>query len=361
VSVTDTRERSCRAWLVIAGLLSCAGCSQPAPPSANGGAALPPAATNEPLIGAVTVGGSTTVLPLSRLIVDAFATAHPGVQVTLDGAPTAIGFSRLCAGQLDIAGASRPINAAENAACIANRVEFIELPIAFDTLSVIVNPHNTFAACLTAAELRRLWEPVAQGRVTRWNQVRSDFPNLPIALYALGADSGTFDYFTTAIVGTAGRARRDYMQQSNETELADAVAADPNGLSFFGAAYHAANKDRVKLVSVDGGSGCVTPSVEAVTAERYQPLTRPIFVYVNRAASTRPPVQALARAYVSPESAPYALQAGYVPLPIAPLLYIARRLDREQTGSMFGNRGSVVGVTAELLMDEEKIRNALVR
>jgi phosphate transport system substrate-binding protein len=117
----------------------------------------------------------------------------------------------------------------------------------------------------------------------------------------------------------------------------------------------------LKLVGVDGGSGCVTPSVEAVTAERYQPLTRPIFIYVNRASATRPAVQALARAYVSPESSPYALQVGYVPLPIAPLLYIARRLDREQTGSMFGNRGSVVGVTADLLMDEEKIGNALLR
>lgn len=309
----------------------------------------------------VTVEGSSTVMPLSRSIAESFRGAHPNVTVNVTESGTGGGFEKLCGNSADLIGASRPINAAEMRMCAAKNVTFVELPIAFDSLSVVVNPQNGFAQCLTVAELKRIWEPVAEKRVTRWNQVRSSFPDQPLVLAGPGPASGTFDYFTLAVTGTQGQSRADYLRNDDGEVLAKAVAENVNALSYFGYDYVLEHKDSLKLVAVDNGAGCVLPSAETVADGTYQPLSRPLFAYVSSAALNRPAVKALARAYVDPAGATRVREIGFVPLPIAAMLTISRRLETGEPGSRFGGRGSILGLTPETLIDDERIKNALVR
>jgi len=352
------RPRTLLSVCLASTLLWSQGCAQQPEQSAAGSRARPSVA---PLTGTITIGGSSTVLPISRLIADGFQKANPAVTVAVQNSATAAGFKTFCGGGLDMTRASRPINAAEIQECAANGIELIELPVAFDSLSVVVNASNSFVDCLTVDELKRMWAPDAQGRIARWNQIRSSFPNQPLNLFGPGPQSGTFDYFTLAIVGTEGQSRRDYTANDDYKVVADSVAQDPSGLAYLGYSYYAANKDRLKLVSIDGGAGCVVPSAETVAEDRYQPLSRPIFMYVNKASAARPEVKALAHAFVSPEQAQTVASAGEMPLPIVVLLNAGRRLDRGVAGSVFGGRGSVLGVTADVLQEREKIRNELVR
>jgi phosphate transport system substrate-binding protein len=328
------------------------GCRQQPAPSLSAPATL---------TGQITINGSDTLLPVSRTLADAFQRRHSGVKVTVGASGTGEGFRTLCAGELDIAGASRPINAAEAQGCRLRGIEFFELPLAFDSLSVVVSPRNLFASCLTVAELRRMWEPAADGKVTRWRQVRSSFPDQTLELFGPGKGSGTFDYFTLAINGVEGSSRSDYTRSEDHAELAGRVAADPNALGYLPYAYYLSSKDRLKLVAVDGGEGCVTPSAESVAGETYQPLSRPIFIYVAAAANARPEVRALARDFLSPDNASTIQEIGYVPLPTATLLSLSRHLDRNLTGSIFGGRGSVLGVTAARFEDDDRLKNELVR
>jgi phosphate transport system substrate-binding protein len=226
---------------------------------------------------------------------------------------------------------------------------------------VVANPANAFATCLTVGELKKIWEPSAERKVTSWRQIRSSFPDRPLALLGPGTASGTFDYFTLAVVGTQSSSRKDYTQSEDDTVLVDGVAASPNALAYFGYAYFAANRDELKLVSVDGGKGCVAPSAEAVANETYQPLSRPLFIYASRKAMLRPEAKAFAEFHVAPENARHVEGVGYVALPPATLLSVARRLDQNVTGSIFGGQGSVLGVTAETFQDDDKLKSALVR
>jgi phosphate transport system substrate-binding protein len=283
------------------------------------------------------------------------------VQVSAQSSGTGGGFRKFCAGEIDFTGASRPINAAESQACQANHIEFIELPIAFDSLSVVVSAKNTFVGCLKVDELRRVWEPAAEGKLTRWNQIRSDFPDQPLALFGPGKDSGTFDYFTLAVVGVESSSRSDYTKSEDDTVLVNGVAADPNALGYFGYAYYLANRDKLKVVAVDNGEGCVVPGPQTVADNSYQPLSRPMFVYVSRSAAARPEARAFARFCVDPDNAHFVRDVGYVPLPAVTLLAAARRLDKGVTGSIFGGRGSVLGVTVDTFQDEDRIQNALVQ
>jgi phosphate transport system substrate-binding protein len=327
---------------------------------ATAGSAGPPP-TAGALSGYVTVDGSSTVLPVSTAMADAFRKERPGVRMTVHESGTGGGFKKFCAGEIDIAGASRPINAAEVRQCDASHIEFIELPVAFDSLSVVVNGSNTFVDCLTVPELKRMWEPAADGKVTRWNQIRSSFPARPLTLFGPGTESGTFDYFTLAIVGTESSSRADYTKSDDDTVLVSGVAADANASGYFGFAYYLANKDKLKLVSVDNGKGCVVPSTATVADATYRPLSRPIFIYVSASAAARPEVTAFAEFYVAPENARIVDHVGYVPLPTVTLLSVARRLDQRVVGSIFGGRGSVLDVTAEMFQGEDKIKSALVR
>jgi phosphate transport system substrate-binding protein len=319
------------------------------------------APTSAASTGPIRIDGSATVLPVSRSLAQSFQRTHSGVEVTIGVSGTGAGFEKLCAGEIDIAAASRPINAAEMQPCRRNRIDFYELPIAFDSLSVVVSPRNAFASCLTVAELKRIWEPSAQGTVTRWNQVRASFPEEPLNLAGPSQGSGTFDYFTLAINGIEGSSRGDYTREEDPAAIADRVAGDANALGYLGYSYYQSNRERLELVAIDGGQGCVSASAESMVNETYQPLSRPTLIYVSARAMARSDVRALVRSYLSPDNAVSLQHMGFVPLPTASLLTIARHIDQGRTGPILGGRGSVVGLTPDVFADDERVKNALVR
>ena len=242
------------------------------------------------LAGAVVIDGSSTVFPIAEAVAEEFQLEHPDVRVTVGFSGTGGGFERFCAGETDISNASRSIDASEVEACAAAGVEYVELPVAWDGLSVVVNPANDFARCLTVPELRRIWEP---GTVVRaWRDVRDDWPDEPIRLYGPGTDSGTFDYFTEVVNGEVGASRPDYQASEDDNLLVQGVSGDRYALGYFGFAYYAENADRLKLLEVDGGMGCVAPSDETIENGSYAPLSRPLFWYVRRSALARPATRA---------------------------------------------------------------------
>jgi phosphate transport system substrate-binding protein len=240
------------------------------------------------LVGAVAIDGSSTVLPIAEAVAEEFMLVHPEAGVTVGFAGTGGGFERFCGGETDISNASRPINEGERQACAAAGIEFIEMPVAYDGLAVLVNPSNAAVQCLTMDELKRIWEP--NSSVQSWRDVRPDFPDTPIKLYGPGTDSGTFDYFTEEVVGTAKSSRADYQASEDDNILVQGVAGDQAALGYFGYAYYAENQDRLELVGVDGGSGCVLPSDQSIEDGTY-PLARPLFIYVKRASLERPVVR----------------------------------------------------------------------
>jgi phosphate transport system substrate-binding protein len=275
------------------------------------------------------------------------------VNVTVDISGTTGGFRKFCRGEIDLADASRPIDTSEMADCQKNGVEFIELPVAFDALTVVVNPRNKFLSSISVDELKQLWEPAAQGRITSWRQINSNWPDETIRLYGPGGDSGTFDYFTEAIVGKARSSRRDYFASEDDNVLVQGVARNIHALAYFGFAYYVANKGKLRALPIapQRGAGTVEPSIETVNNGSYRPLSRPIFIYIS--------VKSLARAEVM-EFAEYfltnALQAAravnYVPLPDGAYLNARDRLRQSKKGSIF--QGSArVGMTIEELLSRE--------
>jgi phosphate transport system substrate-binding protein len=316
-----------------------------------------------PLVGTIKVDGSSTVLPLSQEIANAFHELNPGVQVTVGVSGSGSGFKKLCAGLIDIADASRPINAAESSECKRGRIDYVELPIGFDAISVVVSAKNTFVDCLTVGDLKTIWQPAAEGTIKTWNQIRPTFPANPLVLFGPGRESGTFDYFTLAIVGTESSGRNDYTQSEDDTVIERGVAADPNALGYFGYAYYVANKEQLKLIGVDCGHGCVLPSARTVTDGTYQPLLRPLFIYVNAATVARPEVKAFTRFYLAAENAQYVTKVGYVPLPPAAVAARSSRFEKGIAGSALGGHGSVTGVKVNAFDDDddEKVKSLLVQ
>lgn len=235
------------------------------------------------LSGTIAIDGSSTVAPLSSAAATQFADAEPGVQVTVATSGTGGGFKAFCAGETDISDASRPIKDEEIAACDEAGIEYTEVVIANDGLSVVVNPENDWAQCLTVEQLNTMWAPEAEGEVMSWQDVDSSFPDEPLDLYGAGTDSGTFDYFTEAINGEEGATRADYTPSEDDNVTVQGVQGSASALGYFGLSYAEENADAVKLVDVDGGDGCVTPSSETVQDGSYQPLGRPLFIYVNNA------------------------------------------------------------------------------
>jgi PiT family inorganic phosphate transporter len=334
----------------------------PAPTAEVGGpaAALPGAAPA--LTGAIRVAGSSTVLPVSQAVASDFERQNPGVHVTVEAAGTGAGFERLCAGQIDVADASRPINASESAACKSHGTEFIELPVAFDAVSLVASKDNKFLECLTLAELERLWSPAADQKLTHWDQLRTGFPNEPVTLFAPGPGSGTYDYFTLAIVGTEGKSRLDYAQSDDGGKNADAVARDPHALGYLGFAYYKQHAQSLKLLGVDEGHGCVTPDERSITEKRYERLARPLFVYVTKQAAERSELKAFIRLYLSGETSAHVRDLGYLPLSPAALAAGLARFDASRVGSALGGHGAVVGVRPEMFESEdEHVKDALVQ
>lgn len=258
----------------------------------------------------IQIDGSSTVYPISEAMAEEFMAANRGTQVTVGVSGTGGGFSKFCAGELDITGASRPIKSSEVEACAAAGIEYIEVPIATDALTVVINPENDWADNMTVEQLQTLWSPEAQDTVTSWNQIDPSWPNEPIELFGPGTDSGTFDYFTSVIVGEEGSSRADYTASEDDNILVIGVSRDPNAIGYFGLAYYLENQDTLKAVSING----VEPTPENVENGTYAPLSRPIFVYVKKSSlESRPEVRAFVEFMLEngPELVP---EVGYVPL-----------------------------------------------
>ncbi len=314
---------------------------------------LPPPVPLTQLGGTVAIDGSSTVFPVSEAMAEEFQIATRGrVRVTVGISGTGGGFQKFCAGETDISNASRPISRSEIDQCKANNIEFVELPVAFDGLSVVVSPRNTFVDCMTVSELKKMWEPAAQGTITRWNQIRPEWPNQELRLYGAGADSGTFDYFTDAINGREKASRGDYTASEDDNVLVQGVSSDPSALGYFGYAYFAENFDKLKLVAVDdekGSEGCVLPSPETIANGTYQPLSRPIFIYAKRSSLDKPEVREFLRFYLNPENARELVpQIGYIPFPDQYYEQGLQRLNNIQIGTVFPG-GSTLGVRLEEL------------
>ena len=286
------------------------------------------------LRGSIAIDGSSTVFPITEAVAEEFSLEHRRVRVTVGIAGTGGGFQRFCRGETAIQDASRPINQKETADCAGNGIEWVELPIAYDALTIVVSPRNSWADCLTLEELKRIWSPEAQGVVTNWRQVRPGFPDAPLRLYGAGTDSGSFDYFTEVVVGTSKSSRGDYTASEDDNVLVQGVSGDKNALAYFGLGYYQENRDKLKLVAVDSGGGCTRPNVEAVESGTYTPLSRPLFIYVRVDEARRPEVAEFVDFYL--RNAGYlANDVGYVGFSEELYGRVVRRWEARQAGSLY--------------------------
>jgi phosphate transport system substrate-binding protein len=265
--------------------------------------------TSETLTGEIKIDGSSTVYPISEAMAEEFRSGQPDVRVTVGESGTGGGFKKFVVGDIDICDASRPIKEEEATLAKANGIEFIELTVAFDGLSIIVNPENKFLDNITVAELKKLWEPAAQGKVKKWNQVNPAWPAEEVHLFGPGTASGTFDYFTEEIMGKKGESRGDYTASEDDNVLVQGVAGDKNALGYFGFSYYEHNHDKLKLVKVDG----VAPSKETVMNGTYKPLSRPLFIYISKKSLARPEVKAFVKFYIDNVNAIIG-DVGYIPM-----------------------------------------------
>jgi phosphate transport system substrate-binding protein len=281
----------------------------------------------------VKADGSSTVFPITEAVAEEFQNANRNIRVTVGISGTGGGFEKFCAGEIDLVNASRKIKDVEKEACKQKGIEFIELPIAYDALTVMVSTQNTWATSMTVEELKKLWEPAAEGTIKKWNQVRASWPDKPIDLYGPGSDSGTFDYFTEKINGKAGDSRGDYTASEDDNVLVQGIAGDPNALGYFGFAYYDLNKDRLKAVAIDSGNGPVMPSIANVNNGTYKPLSRPLFIYVSKKSVDRPEVTSFIEFYLSNASR-LSAEVDYIALPSADYTAVQDRFQNRTTGSV---------------------------
>ena len=302
----------------------------------------------------VRIDGSSTVFPVTEAVAEDFQKSKRGaVHVTVGISGTGGGFKKFCRGETDISNASRPILKAEMEECRKAGITYLEMPIAYDALTVVINPKNTFIKSISVAELKKIWEPAAQGKITHWNQVNASWPNAPIKLFGAGSDSGTFDYFTEAIVGKAKSSRGDFTASEDDNVLVQGVQRDVNALGYFGYAYYAENRDKLKAVPIveKEGKPAVSPSMESVLNGTYQPLARPIFIYVNTKAVQRPEVKEFIEFY-NRHGEKLAKEVKYVPLPAKAYGYNLETLAKGRAGTKFEGENKV-GLTIEQLMKLE--------
>lgn len=266
------------------------------------------------LAGEIKIDGSSTVYPITEAIAEEFRVGQPNVKVTVGVSGTGGGFKKFSRGETDINNASRPIKEAEAKECEAANIRFLEIKVAFDGLAVLVNKENTWVDHFTVDELKKIWEPSAQGTVKKWGQIRAGWPDEEFHLYGPGVASGTYDYFTEVVVGKSGSSRGDYTASEDDNVLVQGISGDKNSLGFFGLAYYEENKDKLKLIGVDNGSGPVLPSFETVKNNSYAPLSRPVFIYVTDVAAKRPEVVGFITFYMKNVSS-LVPDVGYIPLP----------------------------------------------
>jgi len=315
-----------------------------------------PGATGR-VTGAIKVDGSSTVYPIAEAVAEEFKKENPAVDVQVGTSGTGGGFQKFCRAETDISNASRPIKPTETDTCKTSGVEFVELPVAYDGLAVVVNPKNTWATSMTVEELKKVWAPEAQGKITRWNQVRASWPDRELHLFGAGVDSGTYDYFTEAVVGKEGASRGDFTSSEDDNVLVQGIANDELALGFMGIAYVEQNKGKLKLVPVDdgkkeNGEGPVLASAETVRNGTYQPLSRPLFIYVARKSADRPEVEKFVNSYFT-RGKELVSEVGYVPLTDQIYQLAQKHFSERKVGSAF-KEGSQVGVTLEELLARER-------
>ncbi len=303
----------------------------------------------------VKIDGSSTVYPVTEAVAEDFQKAKKNsVKVTVGISGTGGGFKKFCRGEIDISDASRPILAKEMEACKAAGIKYIELPVAFDALTVVINPKNTWIKQLTVAELKMMWEPGAQGKITKWNQVNPAWPDAPLKLFGPGADSGTFDYFTEAINGKSKSSRGDFTASEDDNVLVQGVSRDTNALGFFGFAYYDENKGKLNAVPIVNPKGkAVTPSLDAVMAGEYEPLARPIFIYVNAKSVEKPEVKEFVEFYLK-NAAKLTKEVKYVPLGAADYKHALDNFSKKKTGTGFGGVAEVGVKVSDLLKRDPK-------
>lgn len=284
----------------------CAGAKKDEAPKADDKAAA------QKLAGEIKIDGSSTVFPITEAVAEEFKKINPDVNTTVGISGTGGGFKKFTVGETDISDASRPIKDKEKKVAEENKIEYIEIPVAYDGLSVVVNKDNTWVDKLTVEELKKIWEP--ESKVKKWNQIRPEWPDMEIKLYGPGTDSGTFDYFTEAINGKEKASRSDYTPSEDDNVLVQGVAGDKGALGYFGFAYYVENKDKLKIVPIDAGTGAVAPEEKTINDGTYKPLSRPIFIYVKKAALQRPEVKEFVKFYLT-EGPKLVPQVGYIALP----------------------------------------------
>jgi phosphate transport system substrate-binding protein len=301
----------------------------------------------------VRVDGSSTVFPVTEAVAEEFQKAMKGkARVTVGISGTGGGFKKFCRGETDISNASRPILKSEMDDCKKNGIEYIEMPIAYDALTVVVNPKNQFLNSISIEELKKIWEPAAQGKVTTWKQVNPAWPDTPLKLFGAGADSGTFDYFTEAVTGKSKSSRGDFTASEDDNVLVQGVSRDVNALGFFGFAYYYENRDKLKGLPISWKGGKpVAPTAERVLDGTYQPLSRPIFIYVSTKSAQRPEIKQFVEFY-NKQGGKLAQEVKYVPLPQKAYQYNLDALAKNRVGTKFGGENKV-GLTIDELMKLE--------
>ena len=300
----------------------------------------------------VKIDGSSTVFPITEAVAEEFQKARRGaINVTVGISGTGGGFKKFCRGETDIANASRPILRKEMDDCTKSGIRYYEMPVAYDALTVMVNPQNSFIKSMTVAELRKIWEPAAQGRINNWKEVNPAWPDQKIKLYGAGSDSGTFDYFTEAIVGKAKSSRGDFTASEDDNVLVQGISGDKGALGYFGFAYYIENQKKLKAVAIDNGKGPVAPTPENVDNGTYQPLSRPIFIYVSEKSLDKPEIREFVDFYM--KNAPQLVkEVKYIPLPAKAYTGNLEHLGKKKLGTVFGGQNEV-GLTIEQLMKRE--------
>lgn len=304
----------------------------------------------------VSLDGSSTVFPISEAVAEEFQKVEKDTRVTVGISGTGGGFQKFCRGEIDISDASRPISASEIAACQKAGVEYIELPVAYDGIAIAVNPRANWADAVTTAELSALWAPDAQGKVTKWSQIRKGWPNREIHLFGAGVDSGTYDYFTEAINGKARASRGDFTSSEDDNVLVQGISNDELALGFVPYAYYEGNHDKLKLLSVDdgkvdNGDGPIIPSPDTIRTGTYQPLSRPVFIYVSKKAAERAEVRKFVEFYIK-NAETLVREVNYVGLGDAAYTLVADRFANQTLGSVFAG-ANTVGVTIDQLLAKE--------
>ena len=302
----------------------------------------------------IKVDGSSTVYPITEAVAEEYQASLGGARVTVGIAGTGGGFKRFCRGETDITNASRPILKEEMIACAQAGIKYYELPIAYDALTVVVSKANTFVDNLTVAELKIMWEPAAQQKIMTWNQIRSSFPAEPLKLAGAGADSGTFDYWTEAIMGRSKASRGDYQASEDDNVTVQYVSRDKGALGYFGMAYYEENTDKLRAVPIiaTGSTSAVTPSTKTVNDGTYQPLSRPLFIYVKEKSLARPEIKEFVEFYLT-EGPALAAEVGYVELPAKAYELARENLKGGKVGSGFAGHAEI-GLSVEELLVRER-------